>query len=148
MELLQKDKPRDVLNYVVAYLLVIVTVAVAVLAITQLRNSIFIVANAITSDRLWLRVINMISWVIQLIAFAVYVLIVEHAYREAVTQARIRSARTHPGIDEPKTAFYRFLRRFDLDILASLFVKFVAGTTVVAILLFGLHRLLLLILAT
>ena len=146
MELLQKDKPRDVLNYVMAYLLLILTAAVAVLAIIQLRNSIFLVANAITSDRLWLRVINMISWMIQLIAFAVYVLIVEHAYREAVTQARIRSARLHPGMDEPKTALYRFLRRFDLDMLISLFVKFFAVTAVVAIMLLGLHQLLLVLL--
>jgi hypothetical protein len=148
MELLKKEKPRDILNYIVAYLLLIVTVVIAALAVAQLRNSIFIVANTITADRLWLRVINMISWMIQLIAFAVYVLIVEHSYREAVTQARIRSARMHPGIDEPKTALYRFLRRFDLDILISLFVKFAAGTIVVAILLFGLHRLLLLVLAS
>jgi hypothetical protein len=143
MELLGKEKGGSFLLYALAYLLLIVTAVVAALAIVQLRLSIFAVAGALISNRLWLRVVNIITWMIQVIVFAVYVLIVEHAYREAVTQARIRSARAHPGVEEPNAALYRFFRRFDLDMLAAIFVKFFAGTLIVFMLLFGLQKLLL-----
>jgi hypothetical protein len=146
MELLEKDKTGHVLQYVLAYVLLALTVAVAALAIAQLRLSVFIIAGALTQDARWLRVVRIVNWIIPAIMWAVYVLVLEHEYRQSITRARIRSARMYPGVEEPTSRFFRFLRRFDLDMLFALFFKFFAATLVVFILLFGLERLLLFLL--
>ena len=146
MELLQQEKARDVLKYVVAYLLLIVTAVVAGFAIFEFRNVVFVVAAAASPDARLLRVVRLVNWILPVTAWGAYVLLLEHTYREAVTQARIRSARKHPGVEEPTSALFRFLRRFDLDMLGAVFLKFFPGTLLVFILLFGLRHLLLMIL--
>jgi hypothetical protein len=142
MELLDKEKNGDVAKYIVAYLLLAITAAVAALATSQLRLSSLIVVSAFTRDSRWLRLAAVVAWILPLIAWGAYVLFLAHAYREAVTLARIRSARMHPGVEEPKVAFFRFLRRFDLDMLGTVFLKSFAGTFIVFLLLLGLRHLL------
>lgn len=72
--------------------------------------------------------------------WAVYMLVLKHEYRYSITRARIRSARMYPGVEEPTSRLFRFLRRFDLDMLGAVFLKYFVTTSVIWILLFGLQQ--------
>lgn len=141
MELLERQRPADVLHYVLAYVALIVTAGLAALAAIQLRLSILILASARFS-RAGMRLTNILTWIILFVAWAVYVLVLEHAYRDAITQARIRRARGRGGPASRRTGLSRALHRHDLDVLVSRFLRFTIPTLIVFVALFGIQRLL------
>jgi len=121
MELLNKPHPHDLAAYAVAYLFLILTGALGALAAFHLR--LLGLALAITGGAIrWIfPLIDRLATLLPLFAWVVLMLVVEHNYRNAVTAARIRSARA-PLDRAPGSRIRQGLERRHLDLLIRQFL--------------------------
>ena len=133
---------RDVLGYVLAYLLWLLAASVAMWAVFEARNALNVMWPVLGSGTRWtwtLRPIDRFGLVFLGMVWLVYAIFCEHHYRSAITAVRVREfkGRVAPALKEeqaPWTA--RQLARMGLDVLASRF--FVTIAPPIALLLVGL----------
>jgi len=140
MELLNKPRPRDLAAYAVAYLLLILTGALGALAAFQLR--LLALALAITggANRWTFPLIDRMATLLPLFAWVVAMLIVEHRYRTAVTEARVRSARA-PIARAHGSRLWQGLERHHLDLLVRQFLVTAGVALLVLAAAYGARRL-------
>jgi len=77
---------KDILLYVLAYLLWLVSVIVCVAAVIQLRSTINVLWVALGGDRYSLGLVNQLSLLLGGLAVLIYMVFLESYYRQSVTR--------------------------------------------------------------
>ena len=77
---------KDILLYVLAYLLWLVSVIVCVAAVIQLRSTINVLWVALGGDRYSLGLVNQLSLLLGGLAAFIYVVFLESYYRQSITR--------------------------------------------------------------
>ncbi len=118
--------PRGIALYVLAYVLWLLTMLICIAAVLQIRLAVNAVCVASQMDRYALGVVNQVCLLLGGFVAFIYVVYLEHYYRDGVT-LRIRPPR--PGGDSldaarivPKGRTWQWLAQLGLDILLRRFV--------------------------
>jgi len=121
---------KDILLYVLAYLLWLVTLALCLVVVIQLRSTVNVLWAALGGDRYSLGLVNQVSLLLGGLAAFVYVVFLESYYRESVTH---RVAQPEAGGAVPTQAqtlrpsrISRWLTRVGLDVLLRRFAITIA----------------------
>jgi|GEM_PF-4797810 len=141
-----KFKARDILAYLIAYGLWLICAVVGLLAVFQVRNSLNFIWPLISTTNQWrwiLRPVNNFGLVFLGLLWLVYVIWIEHLFRNGVTilRARREGLNVVASIpDVPDRVFWRFLRRLNIDVVVRRFVVFFAIPAAVFIVAWALQE--------
>ncbi len=114
---MSKISVRDILRYVLAYVLWVITMAVGMLGILQLRNAINILWPALGGSRWTLRAVDRFGFVLLSLGWLIFAILTEYHYRTSVNATRRRRTTTVPVGGGGR------LRRLGLDLLLPRFAR-------------------------
>lgn len=89
---MSKISVRDILRYLLAYLLWVITMAVGMLGILQLRNALNVLWPALGGSRWTLRAVDRFGFVILSLGWLIFAILTEYHYRTSVNATRKRRA--------------------------------------------------------
>jgi hypothetical protein len=121
---------KDILLYLLSYLLWLVSIAVCVVAVIQLRSTANVLWAALGGDRYSLGLVNQVSLLLGGFAAFFYVLFLEGYYRESITH-RARQPEASSAVPTqrpalPPSRLSRWLTRVGLDVLLRRFAITIA----------------------
>ena len=137
---------RDVLGYLLAYLIWILGAAISMLALFVIRQMINVMWPVLGGSRWVLRAVDRFALVFLGLVWLVYSIFTEQFFRMAITEVRLRrlKARVNPSptpLPEPKSALLGHLRKIGLDILARRVVTAIGIPTLILGAAYGLFQL-------
>ena len=133
-------KIRDLLAYAIGYAFWFIAAAITLVAVFQARNTLNTIWPVFGNSNQWrwlLRPIDRFGLLFLGLVWLVYVIFIEHYYREGVTVLRMKRDGLHTNIlieNIPQNKVMRFLRRLGLDVLGwRIIVTLIPAIVVLAI---------------
>ncbi len=142
-----KLKIQDVFAYIVAYAFWIIGAAIGLVTVFQTRNTLNTIWPVFGSSNQWrwtLRPIDRFGLLFMGLIWLVYVIFIEHYYRDGVTVLRFKRDGLHtsaPITNVPANAAMRFLHKLGLDVLVWRVVITIAPLVAVFVAIYLIQRL-------
>lgn len=141
-----KLRIKDILAYLVAYGLWMICAILGLIAVFQLHNTLNFIWPLINTGNQWrwtLRPVNNFGLVFFGLLWLGYVIFIEQHFRNGVTVLRAKRAGLNvvtPIPDVSDNAFWRFLRRLNVDIVIRRFAVYFVAPAAVFIVAWGLEQ--------
>jgi hypothetical protein len=121
---------KRILLYVLAYLLWLVSIAVCIVAVIQLRSAVNVLWPALGGNRYSLSLVNQLVLLLGGLAAFIYVVFLEGYYRESVTHKAPRTSSADASLQAPASWQSRLSRRLTGAGLYVLLRRFVLATAI------------------